>query len=71
MKIERVGLLQGPHRGKVEAAVLAAAALSLMAFAEECQEEKGYGSHKAGLLDVLGMPEEEKFGACLKRMLEI
>ena len=26
MKIERVGLLQGPHRGKVEAAVLAAAA---------------------------------------------
>ncbi len=25
MKIERVGLLQGPHRGKVEAAVLAAA----------------------------------------------
>lgn len=52
-------------------AVLAAAALSLMAFAEECQEEKGYGSHKAGLLDVLGMPEEEKFGVCLKRMLEI
>ena len=26
MKLERVGLLQGPHRGKVEAAVLAAAA---------------------------------------------
>ena len=26
MKIERVGLLQGPHRGKVEAAVLAAVA---------------------------------------------
>ena len=52
-------------------AVLAAAALSLMAFAEECQEEKGYGSHKAGLLDVLGMPEEERFGVCLKRMLEI
>ena len=52
-------------------AVLAAAALSLMAFAEECQEEKGYGSHKAGLLDVLGMPEEEKFGGCLRRMLEI
>ena len=31
MKIERVGLLQGPHRGKVEAAVLAAGMITAFA----------------------------------------
>ena len=38
MKIERVGLLQGPHRGKVEAAVLAAAARLRSEGIEVCRD---------------------------------
>lgn len=40
MKIERVGLLQGPHRGKVEAAVLAAAARLRSEGIEVCSDRE-------------------------------
>ena len=52
-------------------AVLAAASLSLVAFALGQQTGKGYGSCKMGLLDVLGNPDREAYLAYLGRNLEI
>lgn len=52
-------------------AILSAAALGLMACSEELQGQKGYGSHKTGLLDALSQMDETVFRGWLERNLKI
>ncbi len=52
-------------------AILSAAALGLMACSEEQQGQKGYGSHKTGLLDALSQMDETVFRGWLERNLNI